>query len=319
VGEMMTIKEAILKTLEDNKKLMNHKEIYDYIIKHNLAEFKSATPEATVSAILGDFIRNNDNRVKRVKTEKSTYLYYLSKYENEINFENEKYNKKENINYKERDLHKLFVTYLKSKNIYAKTIYHEVSKQSTNKKWIHPDIIGVEFLQLKSKITSKFLKTIDKKSFFNLYSYELKREIKNDYELKESYFQAVSNSSWANYGYLVALEINDNLLNELQRLNQSFGIGFILLNSYPYESKILFNARYKELDIKTIDRLCEINSDFEKFIKTIEKYLKANDDYLEGTKKEMIEFCDKVLKDDNSIYEYCRNKHIPINEDKNLD
>ncbi len=310
----MTIKEAILKTLENNKKLMNHKDIYNYIKKNNLAKFNSETPEATVSALLGDFIRNNDNRVKRIKTEKSTYLYYFSKYENEINFENEKFDKKEDIKYKERDLHQLFVTYLGAKNIFAKTIYHETSKQSLNQKWIHPDIIGVEFLQLKSKISSNFLKTIDKNRFFNLYSYELKREIKNDYELKEAYFQAVSNSSWANYSYLVALEINDNLLDELQRLNQSFGIGFILLNSYPYESKILFSAKYRELDVKTIDRLCEINKDFEKFIKMIDKYLNANDDYIDGTKKEILEFCDDILRDDGSIYKYCKSKNIPFDE-----
>jgi len=57
----MTIKEAILITLEKNKKLMNHKEIYNYIKKNNLAKFNSETPEATVSALLGDFIRNNEN------------------------------------------------------------------------------------------------------------------------------------------------------------------------------------------------------------------------------------------------------------------
>lgn len=36
-------------------------------------------------------------------------------------------------------------------------------------------------------------------------------------------------SSWANYGYLVALEISDSLKDEMQRLNQSFGISIIEL------------------------------------------------------------------------------------------
>lgn len=311
----MTIKEAILETLRRNKKLMNHKEIYNFIKYNNLAEFKGKTPEATVSAGLGEFIRNNDNRVKRVKTEKSSYLYYFSEYETDIDFNNKKIenkNKNSEYKYKERDLHKLFVTYLRSEGIFAKTIYHENSYKTSNQKWVHPDIVGVEFLKLKSKISSNFLKTIDKNKFFNLYSYELKREIKSDYELKEAYFQALSNSNWSNYGYLVALEINDNLLDELQRLNQSFGIGFILLNSYPYQSKILFNARYKELDVKTIDKLCEINQDFEKFIKIVDKYLKANDDYVENTKKEIIEFCDEILANDEDIRRYCESKNIPL-------
>ncbi len=312
---MMTIKEAILKTLRDNKKFMNHKEVCDFIIKNDLAKFETKTPDATVSATLGDFIRKNDNRVKRIKNNNGSYLYYFSNYENELNFKNEKSsllnNKK--IKYKERDLHPLFVTYLKSINILSKTIYHEESKKNSNQKWIHPDIVGVEFIKLKSKISSKFLKTIDKNKFFNLYSFELKREIKTDYELKEAYFQAVSNSSWANYAYLVAFELNDNLLDELQRLNQSFGIGFILLKSNPYESKILFNAKYRELDFKTIDRLCDENKGFRGFIELIDKYLDAEEKYLNGVKKEFEEKCDNILKDEEYI-SYCKNKNIPYEE-----
>jgi hypothetical protein len=112
----MTIKEAILKTLEDNKKLMHYKEIYDYIVKNNLIEFQGATPEATISAMLGNFIRKKDNRINRVEINKNGYFYYLSKYENLLNFQGKK-ELEDNKNIKERDLHQLFVTYLKSKNI----------------------------------------------------------------------------------------------------------------------------------------------------------------------------------------------------------
>ena len=310
----MTIKEAILKTLKDNKKLMTHKDVYQYIIKNKLAKFEGKTPESTVSAILGDFIRKNDGRVKRIKISNATYLYYYSEYENYLNFEEIENNKKDiKITYKERDLHSLFVTYLKFKNIWAKTIYHEESKKHLNQKWIHPDIVGVEFINLKSKVSSKFLKTIDKNKFFNLYSYELKREIKTDYELKEAYFQAVSNSSWANYGYLVAFELNDNLLDELQRLNQSFGIGFILLKSNPYETNIIFNAKYRELDFKTLDRLCFDNKGFSEFIELIDKYLDAEEKYLNGVRKEFEEKCDKILKDEEYI-KYCKNYNIPLKD-----
>ena len=43
---------------------------------------------------------------------------------------------------------------------------------------------------------------------------------------RESFFQAVSNSSWANEGYLVAAEIiqDDELLSELECLSIAFGI-----------------------------------------------------------------------------------------------
>ncbi len=89
--------------------------------------------------------------------------------------------------------------------------------------------------------TYKVHRYLNKTDTFKITSYELKKEINTNYELKEAYFQAVSNSSWANYGYLVAFEISDNLIDEIERLNQSFGIGVIELNANPYKSKIYIN------------------------------------------------------------------------------
>jgi hypothetical protein len=313
----MTVKEAVLKALENNKKLMSYKDIYEYIKKNNLKEFEGKTPEATISALLGDFIRQNDNRVKRIKTDKSTYLYYFSKYENEINFEN--YNNYKhttiNKNYKERSLHKLLSSFLNNVNIKSKTIYHEKSnKLDTNQKWIHPDMVGVNFLDLKSKINAQFLKTIDKQAIFKIYSYELKKEINTDYELKEAYFQTVSNSSWANYGYLVSYEINDRLFDEIQRLNESFGIGVIILSANPYQSKILYQSKYRNLDFKTIDKLSYTNKDFSTFIELIEKFLNANEKYIKGIKKEFEDFFDKSFESDKEILNYLQQNNIPFDK-----
>ena len=77
-----------------------------------------------------------------------------------------------------------------------------------------------------------------------LFSFELKREL-NFSNLRESFFQAVSNSSWANEGYLVAAEIDatDDFLDELKRLSTSFGIGVIKLDrTDPDSSELLFPA-----------------------------------------------------------------------------
>jgi hypothetical protein len=142
----------------------------------------------------------------------------------------------------------------------------------------------------------------------------LKREINNDYELKKAYFQAVSNSSWANYGYLVTFEVSDNLLDEIERLNQSFGIGFILLNANPYQSKILFQSKFKNIDFKTVDKLCVINEDFRKFMEQTEKLLTAEERYYKSTEKELDEFCDKCLDNDAEIEAYCKAKHIPTDD-----
>ncbi|MCW1533883.1 HrgA protein, partial [Campylobacter jejuni] len=84
--------------------------------------------------------------------------------------------------------------------------------------------------------------------------------------LKECYFQAVSNSSWANEGYLVVLqEIDSEVLSELRRLNQSFGIGVIKLKDIS-NSQILISAKEKELDIQTLNMLINKNPNFKEFI-----------------------------------------------------
>jgi len=206
---------------------------------------------------------------------------------------------------------------LSSKNTYAKTIIHEKSKnrKDRNQKWIHPDMVGVSFLTLKTEIGKTFIDVLQKTDTLKLISYELKRDIKTDYELKEYFFQAVSNSSWANYGYLVAFEIGDNLKDEMERLNQSFGIGVIELKANPFESKILYQAKFKELDFKTIDKLCNVNENYRKFIELVEKLLTAKSKYFKSTKNELIGYCDKYLEGDKEIEQYCKDKNIPFEKD----
>lgn len=69
----MTLKEAIFRSLDDialiNKGgITNYNEVYQHIVKNHYYDFKDAkTPGSTVSALLGDFIRNGDTRVKRIK------------------------------------------------------------------------------------------------------------------------------------------------------------------------------------------------------------------------------------------------------------
>lgn len=110
---------------------------------------------------------------------------------------------------------------------------------------MYPDLVGIYFPFKDYLGETRKLQEAFKISSFKLYSFELK--INN---LREYYFQAVLNSNWANEGYLVALEIEDAplLIDESRKLNNSFGIGIILLNCYEIEqSEILFSAEEKNL------------------------------------------------------------------------
>lgn len=320
----MTIREAILKALEDLKgNLSSNGQVYDQIIKEKYYDFKtSKTPRSTISAQLGGFIRNGDSRVKRIKNKQGRFQYFLVKYEDAIDINvidsvvlnSTSSSQSLSTSYKERDLHKLLAAFLKNKGIYSKTIFHEKSKGSkdSHQKWVHPDSVGIKYLSLQNKNSQNLLKAVNRADIFKLYSYEIKREINTDYELKKYYFQAVSNSSWANYGYLVAYEINSSLYDEMERLNQSFGIGVIELNPNPYESKILLTSKIKGIDYKTLDKLCKINGDFDRFIEQSEKLLTATDRYYNSTEREFDEFCDDYFKSDSEIEDYVKKFNIPV-------
>ncbi len=97
----------------------------------------------------------------------------------------------------------------------------------------------------------------------------------------------------------------------MERLNQSFGIGIIELNANPYQSKILFPAIFRNLDFKTIDKLCKMNKDFEKFIEQTEKLMTAEDRYYESTETELDQFCDRYFANDSEVEKYCKDYYIP--------
>ena len=214
--------------------------------------------------------------------------------------------------YKERSLHRLLANYLSGKNILSKTISHESSSRTDQaQKWVHPDMVGVEYNEIQEPATRSLLKAAETKEYISFYSYELKRTIENDHQLKEYFFQALSNSSWANYGYLVAFEISEDVMEEMARLNRSFGIGIIKLSPYSDDTAVLFPARKNELDYYTIDKLCRINPDFKSFITKVTKVLNAQAEVLEDVKGGLQKFCDKGFSSQEEILAYCDENHIP--------
>jgi len=314
----MTINDAILKSLEDLIEPQSYSDIYEHIKSKDYYSFtKGKTPDATISALLGNFIRDGDIRVKRIKTNKG-FLYYLTQFERHLHsLDDDKgivVSEKKEESYNERALHTLLSSYLKHTSVLSKTIFHEKSRNTKDRhqKWIHPDMIGVRFTKLETSAATSLFRTVNIGDAFQLYSYEIKKVIHTDYELKEAYFQAVSNSSWANYGYLVAFEISSNLHVEMERLNQSFGIGIIELRANPFESKVLFAAKAQKLDYVTIDKLSKVNKDFQVFIEEVEKLLTAEEKYVSATRSSFNNFCDSYLSEDSEILKYCKNNHIPL-------
>ncbi|WP_181327103.1 COG2958 family protein [Helicobacter pylori] len=181
----------------------------------------------------------------------------------------------------ERDLHP-FLTYMAINNenlkCYTKTIFHEGSLKSPKgmDRWLYPDMVGVRFLhaELSNENLIAFSKKFDTLPV-KLVSFELKKEISVN-NCRKCYFQAISNSSWANEGYLVGRHIdthNPQLMDLLKRLHASFGIGVIDLRTDEDKSAILLNAKYKEkIDYTMAQELSEKNPKFSGFLKSVVDY-----------------------------------------------
>ncbi|WP_199220281.1 HTH domain-containing protein [Limnohabitans sp. T6-20] len=193
----------------------------------------------------------------------------------------------------EKELHPLMAYFAQSEfQAYCKTINHQKSSKSTYAQWTHPDMVGCFFPDMEpaARELSKALGSPK----LRLYSFELKRHLTFQ-NLRESFFQAVSNSSWANEGYLCASKISADLdfRSELQRLSNSFGIGVIEFDlNDPDSTAILYQAKEHELDWNAINKLCEINTDFEVFLHRVRADLNNNEPRVE--KYDRVETAEKI-------------------------
>jgi len=264
------------------------------------------TPVNTLSArITTDVKRGKNSKFVKVSTKPSRYKLNNSDNETETVDEPIIESEANKSKFNERDLHIFLSSYVKANEHFGcltKTIYHETSKKrkSGMNKWLHPDIVGVHFPF--ESYTENTLKLFDvlKVNPYKLYSFEMKIELSFS-NLRECYFQAVSNSSWAHEGYLVALHIKDesDLLDELRRLNNAFGIGVIRLNPEHFmQSEILFTAKEQEsLDWDTVNRLVAENADFAKFL----------DNFMEDiTVGKVKSAYDKTYTDEETAWEKCK-------------
>ncbi|MGL2820004.1 hypothetical protein KVL28_00470 [Helicobacter pylori] len=329
----MTYKELGKKVLEQAEEPLNYKEIWERACEMGLDKERDGTGKTPWDSI-GSAIRNDKKQFYVANKKGGTFFYWLKSREREFPpqktldakeeddeqsecsdaAEKQKTSLKEKE--KERDLHPLLVKFLNEDpnfKLLCKTIYHEKCLKDKKGKceWNYPDIVGVYFPYNKyfpyngyKEETLKFLHHTGQKRH-KLFSFELKTSIGFP-NLKESYFQAVSNSTWANEGYLVVFKIEDEVLGELRRLNQSFGIGVIKLESEISNSKILLPAKEREIDIPTLNMLIEQSpKDFEPFMEKINKQIKTGLD----TAVDMEKFFDPVL-DDEAMQKHIKDKGI---------
>lgn len=266
------------------------------------------TPINTLQARLYIDIRDNEKTIFQQVSKRPSKFMLKNDHIDEQLLEEEISDLQEESSYNERDLHILLSSFVYANpdfHCVTKTIHHEKTSkiQKGYNQWLHPDLVGIHFpFEEYSECTMDLQKMLNNEQC-EIYSFEMKKKVTLT-NLREYFFQAVSNSSWANEGYLVALEYDEDesFMSELKRLNNAFGIGIIQLNAQNIsQSAVLFSAKRKDfLDWDTIDRLVE-NSDFKEFIKEIKD---------DAVAKRIRGKYDLFYKDDVDAAKYARTKNI---------
>ena len=189
---------------------------------------------------------------------------------------------KKNNSKPEFELYQKLSNYLLSADpkVYTKRIDEGKSSNkrgSGANKWLHPDIVGLEVLNQDWISEIKTCAGIYYAQKARLWSFEVKTIITLS-NVRDCFLQAVTNSSWAHFGYLVASEIREDAMNEVRILANLHGIGFIELNAANYlESQILIPAKEKaEVDWNTANRLADENNDFKGYIELIIDFHKSD-------------------------------------------
>ena len=185
---------------------------------------------------------------------------------------------------KEHELYDKLSEYLWEEwGLYSKRIDETKSSNRVARggnKWLYPDIVAMEDLTKDWSNQIKQLVEVRKDKTNRLWSFEVKILL-NRANVREYFSQALSNSAWANFGYLVAMEISgdDETMKEYRMLHGLHGIGLIRINpKEPAESEIIVYARERrDVDWTTCSRLANENSDFSWFVKSLLSFQKSGE------------------------------------------
>lgn len=277
----MTFLELAQRVLKEAGKPLSSTEIWELAVKNGYDKAlnsKGKTPGATLGAQIYVNAKGNPDSVF-AKTDTRPKRFYLKAMAGQLDLkrvaDEELIADKPELGtkkYLEKDLHKYLSYFARHEfGCYTKTINHAVSNKKEFGGWVHPDMVGCTFYMEDWKPeVFDFSKALGVRGVI-LYSFEIKREL-NFSNLRESFFQCVSNSSWANEAYLVTAKVSDNedFFDELSRLCASFGIGIIELDLKDIEnSEVIIQSQHRaNLDLETINKIA-MNSDFKIFLENV--------------------------------------------------
>jgi uncharacterized protein len=183
----------------------------------------------------------------------------------------------------EQDLYPKLAAYLSemtSRAVYPKRIDEKTASNTNGKngnKSLHPDLVALEDLMPQTVWSNEVKEWATRAGApqAKLWSFEVKIKLQNISDARESYLQALANSSWANYGYLVAAFITEKAFKEIKVLHDLHGVGLIQLDiDNPVDDTIVkLPARERgQVDWGTCNRIANQNADFKHFLEAVNNF-----------------------------------------------
>ncbi|MEN2427358.1 COG2958 family protein [Chromobacterium vaccinii] len=178
----------------------------------------------------------------------------------------------------EHQLYPLLMQYLQTElSLYGLRVDEKRSRNqrgSGGNHWLHPDLVAMQPVAKDWHELVRSCVLHGGGQSVRLWAFEVKKDLTRG-NVRKSFFQAVSNSSWANEGYLVCTGIvGKDTEDELRMLSALHGIGVIVLDSNnPSESEIVVPARARQdVDWQSVHRLVEENEDMREFVELVSTY-----------------------------------------------
>lgn len=143
-------------------------------------------------------------------------------------------------------------------------------------RWLFPDVVGMIPLSSNWNKEVSVLADTLATDRIQLVSIEVKKDITRS-DIREYFFQTVSNSAWANFAYLAAVDLKGNANDELTLLCSSYGIGFIVIDPKDLSnSQIKIPAQHRSaIDVNALNRLAIENRDAREFVENVSTFIKT--------------------------------------------
>lgn len=179
----------------------------------------------------------------------------------------------------ETELYPILVRFLERKGIRAVELCAAQAKRGPRgaNRWRFPDVVGVSGLDSSLDPT---LASLAQRTGWtpqcDVIAYEVKKTLKIS-NVREAFYECMSNSAWANKRYLVATVIDNAAADEFEKLHsQHHDIGLMRLaltkDGTEFDadnSRIMFECPRRDLNVEALAELCEIWEPLDEFFKDI--------------------------------------------------